>query len=144
MSDRGPLPDGRGTYWDTRMHDPPRLLIVDDEPHITGVLRFKMSAAGFEVCEASNGADAFDLAVEQPPDLVITDRHMPGGDGLELAVALHNDERTRDVPVIMLSARGHTVAEGQTAATHIVRMLAKPFSPREVLATAREVLGMAA
>jgi CheY-like chemotaxis protein len=109
------------------------VLIVDDEPHVVHVIQFKLERAGLGVLVAGNGRRGFDLALEHGPDLVITDFQMPGGDGLELAKRLRDDPATADIPVIMLTARGHRAPLEELASTNVHSLLAKPFSPRELL-----------
>ena len=103
------------------------LLIVDDEAHVRHMLDYKLVRAGFSVITASNGVDALRLAREQRPDLVVTDLQMPGGD-------------TAAIPVIMLTARGYKVPPSELGRTNIKSLVAKPFSPRELLAQVQELL----
>jgi len=110
-----------------------KLLVCDDEPHILHVVSAKLKNAGFEVLTAADGEEAFAIAIEQQPDLIITDYQMPYLSGLELCAKLRNEQRTRDTPVIMLTARGYSMNEDELASTNIRKIMAKPFSPREVL-----------
>ena len=116
------------------------LLIVDDEPHVRHMLDYKLVRAGFSVITASNGVDALRLAREQRPDLVVTDLQMPGGDGLSLCQKLHEQPDTAAIPVIMLTARGYKVPPSELGRTNIKSLVAKPFSPRELLAQVQELL----
>ena len=122
------------------MHKP-QILIADDEPHITHIVGFKLEEAGYSVLVASNGETAFELAVENRPALVVTDFQMPRMSGLELATKLFENEATAEIPVIMVTARGHKVSAGELARTGIRAMLSKPFSPRELIANVAELLG---
>jgi two-component system phosphate regulon response regulator PhoB len=116
------------------------ILVVDDEPHVVHVLKFKLEQAGFRVVAAFNGRQAYDLALAAPPDLVITAFQMPGGSGLDLAQRLAGTETTQHVPLIMLTARGHRAPLAELARTSVRSLLAKPFSPRGVLDKVRELL----
>ncbi len=108
------------------------VLLVDDEVHILKVLALKLQNAQFEVRTASNGGEALQDVQEHLPDLVITDFAMPVMTGLELARKLRADDRTQNLPIIMLTARGQTVEEdGDTP--RIDALMSKPFSPREIL-----------
>ena len=118
----------------------PLILVVDDEPHIVHVLSVKLQQAGLHVICAMNGRAAMDLIRQDVPDLVITDYQMPKVNGRELCEALLNNESTRDVPVIMLTARSHTQRGGGSQPENIRSMIGKPFSPREVLRTVWELL----
>jgi CheY-like chemotaxis protein len=120
------------------------ILVVDDESHILNVVSLKLRNAGFRVLTATDGQEALDLAGQERPDLVITDYHMPHLSGLELCQRLRQSEATSAIPAIMLTARGYQLEPKDTEQSGIRRMLSKPFSPRNLLATVNEVLGIAA
>jgi CheY-like chemotaxis protein len=120
------------------------ILVADDESHILNVVSLKLRNAGFRVITACDGQEALDLACHHRPDLVITDYHMPHLSGLELCRRLRQDETTRAIPAIMLTARGYQLEPKDTEESGIRKMLSKPFSPRNLLATVHEVLGLAA
>jgi CheY-like chemotaxis protein len=83
-----------------------------------------------------------ELAQSEMPDLVITDYHMPQMNGLELCSRLKQDAKTAGIPAIMLTARGYTLEPADTERSGILRMLSKPFSPRQLLTTVNEVLNL--
>lgn len=114
-----------------------RILLVDDEPYVTSVLSRKLSALFAEVATASDGEEALELAKRSTPSLVVSDYQMPGMDGYELARRLRVDPATRDVPVILLTARGHLLSDEQLAQTNIRQVLAKPFGVKELTAAIR-------
>ncbi len=87
-----------------------KILVCDDEPHIVHVVSTKLRNAGFEVTTAADGEEAFEAACSAPPDLVITDYQMPFLSGLELCFKLRAEPRTRDIPIIMLTARGYSMS----------------------------------
>jgi CheY-like chemotaxis protein len=116
------------------------ILICDDEPHVTQLMGLTLGDAGFRVREAADGREALDLALAEPPDLVITDFQMPRMNGLELARHLRSRPETTRVPVIMLTSRSHRIDADELAATAILRVLPKPFSPRDVAAEATRLL----
>ncbi|MEM8836158.1 MAG: response regulator [Planctomycetota bacterium] len=116
------------------------VLIVDDESHITHVVALKLQNAGFETVTAGDGEEGLELAVQHGPDLVITDLQMPYMSGIELAKAMYAREDLCDVPVLMLTARGYALEQGDLDDTHIESVLSKPFSPRQVLAVVEELL----
>lgn len=120
------------------------ILVADDETHILNVVSLKLRNAGFKVVCARDGQEALDLAKQQTPDLLITDYHMPHLSGLELCQKLREDPELKGVPAIMLSARGYHLEPADTEKSGIDRMLSKPFSPRELLASVDEVLSKAA
>ena len=118
------------------------ILVVDDEPHIRYLLDFKLRQVGFTVITANNGAQAFDLAVQHRPDLVITDFQMPAGSGLDLCKQLRTNPETAEIPALMLTARAHRVPASDLDQTNIKALVAKPFSPRELISQIKEVLGL--
>jgi two-component system phosphate regulon response regulator PhoB len=121
------------------------ILVADDETHILHVVSLKLRNAGFRVITARDGAEALEMAQQEHPDLIITDYHMPQLSGLELCQRLKQDEKTCRIPAIMLTARGYHLEPHDTEQSGILRMLSKPFSPRQLLATVNEVLeGVAA
>ena len=116
------------------------ILVADDESHILNVVSLKLRNAGFHVLTASDGQEALDVATQEKPDLLITDYHMPMLSGIELCRRLKQNEMTKSIPAIMLTARGYHLEPKDTAESGILRMLSKPFSPRHLLATVNEVL----
>jgi two-component system phosphate regulon response regulator PhoB len=115
-------------------------LIVDDEFAIRDMLRMALEIAGFRCLEAENIQDAFTLIVDERPDMVLLDWMLPGGSGLELLRRLKRTDTTRDVPVIMLTAK--------TAEDNVIQGLdvgaddyiTKPFAPRELIARIKALL----
>ena len=120
------------------------ILVADDESHILNVVSLKLRNAGFRVVTARDGQEAFEMAQQEHPDLLITDYHMPQLSGLELCRKLKQDPATQNIPAIMLTARGYHLEPHDTEQSGILRMLSKPFSPRHLLATVNEVLANAA
>ena len=120
-----------------------KALVVDDEFHIVQVVAIKLRNNGFEVITADNGADAYDLACEHKPDVIITDYQMPRLTGLELIEKLRANPQTVAIPVIMLTARGFAIEDQQKEKLGISACLSKPFSPREVFQTVEDVIRQA-
>jgi two-component system, OmpR family, alkaline phosphatase synthesis response regulator PhoP len=118
------------------------ILVADDETHILNVVSLKLRNAGFRVLTAHDGQEALDVAMAERPDLLITDYHMPQLSGLELCRRLKQHPATQAIPKIMLTARGYHLEPQDTEQSGILRMLSKPFSPRHLLATVHEVLGV--
>jgi len=115
------------------MNEPKKILIVDDEVHILHVLSLKLRHAGYAVCTAQDGREALEIAQVEHPDLLITDYQMPLLSGLELCQRLRRIPATRDIPALVLTARGFTIDEPAMEAAGVRLCLHKPFSPREVL-----------
>lgn len=117
-----------------------KILIVDDEAHIVHVIRYKLERSGYEVETAGDGQEAYELAQEMDPDLIVTDFQMPVLSGYDMCVRLHESEVTADTPVVMVTARGHKLSPSELARTNIRQMMCKPFSARELLAVIAELL----
>lgn len=111
-----------------------RILVVDDEPQITRVLRMSLQSSGYEVIVAKHGAEALERFLESPPDLIITDLSMPVMDGLELTRAIR---RHSDTPIIVLSVRDQEATKVTALDQGADDYITKPFSMQELLARVR-------
>ena len=117
-----------------------KVLVVDDEIHIVHVVAIKLRNNGYEVISADNGAEAFELANKEKPDIIVTDFQMPVMTGLELVEKLRQQQETKDIPVIMLTARSFAIPKEQQEDLQISSCLSKPFSPKELLGNIEDVL----
>ncbi|MEE9370080.1 MAG: response regulator [Sedimentisphaerales bacterium] len=117
-----------------------KVLVVDDEIHIIHVVAIKLRNNGYEVISAENGNEAFELACEEKPDIIVTDFQMPVMTGLELVRKLRENEATKEIPVIMLTARGFAIEDEQKENLQISEFLSKPFSPKELLRSIDDIL----
>ncbi len=117
-----------------------RVLIVDDEIHIVHVVAIKLRNNDYEVISADNGAEAFELACSEKPDIIVTDFQMPVMTGLELVEKVRQCEETKDIPVILLTARNFAIEEQQQEDLQISQCLSKPFSPKELLENIEDIL----
>jgi len=118
-----------------------RVLLCDDEIHILRATQIKMQRAGYEVVCACDGQEGWEEILKQPPDIVVTDCQMPRLDGFGLLEKIRADERFADLPVVMLTAKGFEIAHRE-AGNHykIIAILAKPFSPRQLVQYVEEIL----
>lgn len=117
------------------------LLLCDDEVHILRAAEFKLTRAGYFVQCASDGLEAWDLLQANPPLLVVTDCQMPRLDGLGLVQRMRQDALLREVPVIMLTAKGLELPHEELADNWgVSAVFSKPFSPRELLRCIDELL----
>ncbi len=109
------------------------ILTVEDQPDIRRLIRMTLEFKGYQVHEASNGAEGLEAARRHKPDLILLDKMMPGMDGLTLSRTLAADPMVRGIPRVMLSALG--MAEDRQAGLEagVVAYLVKPFSPLELL-----------
>ena len=117
-----------------------KVLVADDELHIIHVVAIKLRNNGYEVITASNGAEAYELACQERPDIVVTDYQMPLMTGIELIEKMLGDDRTRNTPVILLTARSFAITEEMQQSLGVSNCLSKPFSPKELLKTIQDLL----
>ena len=114
-----------------------RVLVVDDEPLVRGLLNRLLTMEGYEVVEAEDGASAIELMAKEPPDLVLLDVMLPARDGLDI---LGDLRRTTDVPVILISARGEEADRVIGLKMGADDYVVKPFSAAELSARVESVL----
>ena len=109
-----------------------RILVVDDEPDITALVAYHLAKAGFRVSTAANGPDALKAAREEKPDIVILDLMLPGISGYDILAELRKRDETRDVGVILLTARREETDRIRGLTLGADDYLTKPFSPQEL------------
>lgn len=109
-----------------------RVLVVDDEPDITALVAYHLAKAGYRVSTAGNGSDALRAARLERPDIVVLDLMLPGLSGYEVLSELRKQEETRDVGVIMLTARREEADRIRGLSQGADDYLTKPFSPQEL------------
>ena len=117
-----------------------KVLIVDDEIHIVHVVAIKLRNNDYDVISAENGAEAFKLACREIPDIIVTDYQMPVMTGLQLVEKIRRCDQTKDIPVIMLTARSFAIEDQQKEELQISQCLSKPFSPKELLENINDIL----
>ena len=117
-----------------------KILVVEDEPDILEVIEYNLAREGFRVLTAREGDDGLKKARQELPDALVLDLMLPGVDGLEVCRRLRGDDVTRNLPIVMVTAKGEeadvVVGLGIGADDYVV----KPFSPRELVARLRAVL----
>jgi DNA-binding response OmpR family regulator len=118
-----------------------RVLVVDDDPTVSDVVRLYLERAGIAVMLAGDGPTALAAYREQPPDLVVLDLMLPGMDGIEVCRRMR---ATSDVPVVMLTALGEEADRVLGLRTGADDYVTKPFSPRELVLRVQSVLRRAA
>lgn len=123
------------------MEHKPRILIVDDEPQLTRVLRTGLKTHGYEVRVAADGISGFELFTDWQPDLLLTDLSMPNMDGLELCRRVRAISR---IPIIVLSAKGEERTKVEALDVGADDYVTKPFGMDELLARLRAALRRAA
>lgn len=117
-----------------------RILVAEDEKDIRELIAFTLQFAQHEIIQASNGAEAVELAKQHQPDLVMTDVRMPKMTGYEACKAIKTDEATKHIPVIILSAKGQDeeIDEGKDAGAD--DYILKPFDPAKLTQRIAEIL----
>lgn len=117
-----------------------KILIVDDEKDILKILQHNLSKEGYRVIEASDGEEALDKASSEMPALVLLDLMLPKLDGLEVCREIKGQEKTKNIPIIMLTAKSQEVDKVLGLELGADDYITKPFSPRELLARVKAVL----
>jgi two-component system, OmpR family, alkaline phosphatase synthesis response regulator PhoP len=117
-----------------------KILVVDDEEHIQELIKFNLEKNSYKVITADNGKDAFEIAKEQQPDLVLLDLMLPGMDGLEVCKAIRRENSIASMPIIMITARGEELDKILGLELGADDYITKPFSVRELLARVKAIL----
>ena len=118
----------------------PTVLVIDDEKDLVELVRYNLEKEHINVITAFDGASAVQIALHHHPDLIVLDLMMPGMSGLEVCRALRNDQRSSNIPVIMLTARAEETDRIVGLEMGADDYVTKPFSPRELVARVRAVL----
>jgi len=118
-----------------------KILIVDDEPSMRQTLNVRLTSQGFDVVEAGDGNEGYQKALSEKPDLIILDLLMPNVDGIEASNLLKENDQTKGIPVIFLTALQSKKQEKQQG--HLVgseTIFAKPFDSKELLEEIQKIL----
>jgi len=118
-----------------------QILCIEDEPEMIDLIRLILNRKGFEVNGANGGKEGLDAIRKNKPDLVLLDLMMPDMDGWEVYQQMKADEATRDIPVIVVTAKAQSI--DKVLGLHIAKVddyIAKPFSPQELLNSVDTVL----
>ena len=118
----------------------PRVLIVDDEPDLLSVLHFGLEVEGFDVLEASDGEQGLNMAREHTPDLIVLDLMLPRMDGYKVCRALKFDDRYRQIPVFILSARTGETDRRLALDLGADAYVTKPYDMKDLIERIRERL----
>jgi len=117
------------------------ILCVEDEPEMIDLMRLILGRRGFEVKGANSGKEGLKIIKDDKPDLILLDLMMPDMDGWEVYQQLKADEATKDIPVIVVTAKAQSI--DRVLGLHIAKVddyIAKPFSPAELLSSVEKVL----
>ncbi|OQX61854.1 MAG: two-component system response regulator [Anaerolinea sp. 4484_236] len=119
-----------------------RILCIEDEPEMIDLIRLILSRRGFEVDGADGGIEGLKMIRNNPPDLVLLDLMMPDMDGWEVYQQMKADEKTSNIPVIVVTAKAQNI--DKVLGLHIAKVddyISKPFSPQALLDSVEKVLG---
>jgi two-component system alkaline phosphatase synthesis response regulator PhoP len=117
-----------------------KVLVVDDEANITQILEFSIASEGFEVITAQNGEEAIERARREQPDLIILDIMMPKIDGYEACRILKANPLTRNIPVVLLTAKGRDIDRRLGYEVGATDYIVKPFSPNKLIERIQRLL----
>ena len=117
-----------------------KILIVEDESDIADLISFNLQRKGLKAWIAYDGISGVEMAIEHQPDLIILDLMLPGRDGYEVIKELRRDSRTRDIPVLMLTARSQTEDRIRGLEAGADDYLTKPFSTKELMLRVQAIL----
>lgn len=117
-----------------------KVLVVDDEVNITQILEFSIGSEGYEVLSASNGEEAVEKARREQPDLIILDIMMPRIDGYETCRILKSNPLTKNIPVVLLTAKGRDIDKRLGYEVGATDYIIKPFSPSKLIERIHELL----
>jgi two-component system phosphate regulon response regulator PhoB len=117
-----------------------KILVIDDEEDILELIRFNLVREGYKVLCAPSGEGALRIARSEIPDLMVLDLMLPGIDGLEVTRVLKNDSKTKNIPIVMLTAKGEEADIVTGLELGADDYITKPFSPRVLVARVRAVL----
>ena len=119
-----------------------KILIADDEVYMLRLLEMTFKKGGYAVVSCRDGQEALAQAVSALPQLIVLDVMMPGLDGLGALRQLKGNPATRDIPVVVLSAKGHALTKVEAEQAGAAMFLAKPFSPNQLLSEVQKFLGL--
>jgi DNA-binding response OmpR family regulator len=117
-----------------------KVLVAEDEPDIRGLIKFSLEFIDLEVIEASNGRDAVDRAAQEQPDLILMDVRMPKLTGYEACKELKEQESTRQIPIVFLSARGQDTEIQHGLELGADEYILKPFAPDQLQQRVKSIL----
>ena len=118
-----------------------KILIADDEVYMLRLLEMTFKKGGYTVLSCHDGQEALAMAATALPQLIVLDVMMPGLDGLGALRQLKGNPATRNIPVVVLSAKGQALTKVEAELAGAVLFLAKPFSPNQLLSEAQKILG---
>ena len=123
------------------MRDPARVLVVEDTEDNRQILRDLLGMAGYDMIEAHDGAEGVSQATQHKPDLILMDIQMPVMDGYEATRRIKADPGLKSIPIMAVTSYALSGDDDKARAAGCDHYIAKPYSPRQMLAKVREILG---
>lgn len=118
-----------------------KIMVVDDEPYIARVIKFKLEQEGYEVISANDGQSGLQKIKEEKPDMVLLDVMMPGLSGYEVCQKIKEDAELAGIPVVILTAKGQERDREQGLTMGASDYITKPFSPNRLLELVKNMIG---
>ena len=118
------------------------IMVVDDEPSLRSLVKANLEVDGLTVIEAVDGVEAMNMLGETRPDLILLDIMMPEKDGIQVLEELADDDELRNIPVILLTAKGEQEDLEKGAALGARGYITKPFDPEQMVRTVKAALGI--
>ena len=122
---------------------PKKIMVVDDEPYIARVIKFKLEQEGYTVISANDGVTGLEKIREEKPDMVLLDVMMPGMSGYEVCQKIKGDAELAGIPVVILTAKGQERDREQGFSMGASDYITKPFSPNRLLELVKSIVGEA-
>ena len=119
-----------------------KILLVEDEPHIRMSMETRLNANGFQVLTAENGSKGVEMALSEKPDLIIMDVMMPVMDGYQALAKLKENDTTKEIPVVMLTARARPEDVERAGTEGASDYIVKPFTPTALMEKINKALGI--
>ena len=117
-----------------------KVLLIEDEPHIVAALRYLLQREGLHVSDHDNGADALEKIRSVSPDLVILDIMLPGKSGMLILEEVREDPELKDLPVLMLTAKGQRKDREAAETAGASLFMTKPFANQDILQNVKKLL----
>ena len=118
-----------------------KVLIIDDSEVLRRITAFNLKKIGYEIQEAVDGVDGLEKIKNFQPDLILLDIMMPRMDGFTVLKRMGEDPTMKEIPVIVLTAKGGEEDEKEALRLGAIKVLTKPFSPKQLLETVKQVIG---
>ncbi|MFZ5515856.1 MAG: response regulator [Candidatus Zhuqueibacterota bacterium] len=117
-----------------------KIMVIEDDPDISEILEYNLQQEGYDVIVCNDGEKALEQIQKNPPTMILLDLMLPGKNGLEIARAVRKDDRTTNLPIIMITARSEEMDVLQGLELGADDYITKPFRPKEVIARVKALL----